>query len=177
LPSDDPFQNETLSLNNASNSTASESPRTYRGRIPPEKAFENPRTPWNHTICPPTRKRNAGWTDPGTFGTHATIASVISLVCSHRVRGTQAKIVRLPANAHLESLHAKPDHRQVRKSREEEQQDTAWTAGFVRLQANMHQGEEARRQSGILSLSSVIRPLFGFQGALLAENAGQMQRI
>jgi hypothetical protein len=46
--------------------------------------------------------------------------------------------VRLPANERLDSLHAKPDHRQVRESREEEQQqDTAWAEGSVGLLANM----------------------------------------
>ena len=45
----------------------------------------------------------------------------------------------LPANAYLDSLHAKPDRGRVKESREEEQQqDTAWSAGFVRLQANMY---------------------------------------
>jgi glycosyltransferase involved in cell wall biosynthesis len=39
----------------------------------------------------------------------------------------------LPANVYLDSLHAKPRSRE-----EEQQQDTAWTAGFVRLQANMY---------------------------------------
>ncbi len=38
----------------------------------------------------------------------------------------------LPANAHLDSLHAKPRSRE-----EEQQQDTAWAKGSVGLQANM----------------------------------------
>ncbi len=44
----------------------------------------------------------------------------------------------LPANAYLDSLHAKPDRGRVKESREEEQQqDTAWAEGSVDFLANM----------------------------------------
>jgi hypothetical protein len=45
----------------------------------------------------------------------------------------------LPANAYLDSSHAKRLFHAKPRSREEEQeQDTAWTAGSVGLQANMN---------------------------------------
>ncbi len=44
----------------------------------------------------------------------------------------------LPANAYLDSLHAKPDRGRVKESRgEEQQQDTAWAEGSVGLLANV----------------------------------------